>query len=50
MNSVFQDKFVKIYQETQSLFEEFHVAQQLSLVDRQHFYDGFHLDDQRIIN
>jgi hypothetical protein len=41
---------VKIDEEAQGLVEKFHVAQKLSLLDRQYFFDRLQFHDQEIVD
>jgi hypothetical protein len=49
VNAVFEDHFMEVNQKAERFAQEFHVAEQLSLVDWEDAFDGLHLDDQTIV-
>jgi hypothetical protein len=50
LNAIFEAKHVKIDQQSDFLFAQFQVGQQLSLVDRLDFTDSFQFNDDPIVN
>ena len=50
MNAVLERYFMEVHEEAKGRVEQFHVAQELSFVDRKDGFHGFDFHDQALID